>query len=59
LKPPTIPFSSQYTMRIVQTFQPRNRTPMRGMALATMSATSAPTEEPTRYQARRRSTPGC
>src|SRR4029078_12077166 len=44
-------------VRIVQTFQPRNRTPKSGMALATTSATTAPTDEPTRYQAMRRSTP--
>src|SRR6476646_1499736 len=44
-------------VRIVQTFQPRNRTPKSGMAFATTSATTAPTDEPTRYQAIRRSTP--
>src|SRR6476660_9550807 len=42
-------------VRIVQTFQPRNRTPMSGIALATSSATTAPTEDPMRYQATRRS----
>src|SRR5687767_8416141 len=55
LKKPTIPFSSQYTIRIIQTFQPRNTAPNSGIAFATTSATTAPVEEATRYQPRIRS----
>ena len=56
---PTTPFSSQYTIRIIQTFQPKNSTPMSGMRFATINVTTAPTDEVTRYQAMSRSTPGC
>ncbi len=58
LKTPTIPFSSQYTIRIIHTFQPRNRAPNNGIAFATISATTAPTDDVTRYQAMSRSTSG-
>src|SRR5699024_5541609 len=50
-------FSSQYRIRMFQTLQPKNSTPRSGMTLATTRATRAPTDEPTRYQATRRSTP--
>src|SRR5688572_9292710 len=56
LKKPTIQFSSQYTIRIVHTFQPRNNAPNSGIAFATISATTAPVDEATRYQLRMRST---
>src|SRR6186713_1211231 len=56
LKNPTIPFSSQYTIRMTQTFQPRNRAPNSGMALATIRTTTAPDDEAMRYHPRMRST---
>ena len=56
LKKPTIPFSSQYTIRIIHTFQPKKIAPNSGMAFATISATTAPVEEATRYQPTIRST---
>src|SRR5688500_2293509 len=56
LKKPTTPFSSQYTIRIIQTFQPRKSAPNNGMAFATINATTAPVDEATRYQPTIRST---
>src|SRR5262245_54124746 len=43
-------------IRIVHTLQPRNRTPISGTAFATTSRTTAPTDDPIRYQLMRRST---
>src|SRR6187200_1249323 len=58
LTTPTTPFSSQYTMRIIHTFQPKKSTPTSGTRFAAMSVTTAQTDDVTRYQAIRRSTPG-
>src|SRR5262245_30692032 len=55
LKSPTIPFSSQYTIRMFQTLQPKNSTPTSGTAFASTRAATAQIDEPTRYQARSRS----
>jgi hypothetical protein len=51
-----IPFSSQYRIRIIQTFQPRNSAPKSGMAFATISAMTAPVDDAMRYQPTMRST---